>query len=185
MKILCFLLLFCLCPVRAQAADRLRDVGDIARIALPVYALGRSLYEPDYYGALQLGAGVLGTQLISEGLKRVTQKRRPDYKDGHRKDSMPSGHSAAVFSAATFLHRRYGFYEAALPYAVAALTAYSRVRARKHDVYDVTVGALLAGSVTWLITSEYQGKEESLEERENFIFFGYDNGPGLNFRFTF
>ena len=65
---------------------------------------------------------------------------------------MPSGHTAAAFSGASFIQRRYGWRYSLPAYGAAAFVAYSRVAAEKHHVEDVIVGALLGIGSTYLFT---------------------------------
>ncbi|MDR0367452.1 MAG: phosphatase PAP2 family protein, partial [Rickettsiales bacterium] len=125
------------CPGAARAADSVREWGDALRLALPAYAMGMAVEEEGWSAAGQFSASLVGAQVSSELLKKATRVERPDYRPGAKKDSFPSGHSAAAFSAATFIHKRYGVQRAAVPYALAAFTAYSRVHADRHRWRDV------------------------------------------------
>lgn len=116
-----------------------------------------SIQEDGWKGAFQFTSAALTTQLAVEGLKEVVEKERPDYEEGDSKRSFPSGHAASAFSAATFIHKRYGWKKALIPYSLATFTAYSRVYAKRHYVEDVLAGAGVAALFTWLIVDEYPG----------------------------
>jgi membrane-associated phospholipid phosphatase len=71
-------------------------------------------------------------------LKETFDKKRPD---GTGDDAFPSGHAATAFQGAAFIHRRYGIRRAWPAYALAAVTAWTRVDADEHDTADVLGGA--------------------------------------------
>lgn len=91
---------------------------------------------------------------MSEGLKRITNEKPPNYKLGDKKHSFPSGHAVGAFSGASYIHKRYSFAESIPFYALASFTAYSRVQAKKHHIHDVLAGAALGIGVSWLVVSE-------------------------------
>ena len=69
-------------------------------------------------------------------------KKRPS--GGDR--AFPSGHTAAAFCGAAFIHKRYGT-ELGIPsYILAGFVGWSRVDANKHDWMDVGFGALLGAA---------------------------------------
>ena len=79
----------------------------------------------DYRGMLQLGESLLAGQIASEGIKALELEQRPNKKD---KKSLPSGHAAGAFSAAMFVHKRYGIRYAITPYIMSLFTSYTRVK---------------------------------------------------------
>jgi membrane-associated phospholipid phosphatase len=106
-------------------------------------------------GAKQLAYSFAATQLTVQLLKVAIDEERPDYTDGDRKDSFPSGHTATAFSAATFVHKRYGFKMAIAPYMLASFTGYSRVQADRHHWRDVLAGAAISSLFTWIFVDKY------------------------------
>jgi undecaprenyl-diphosphatase len=63
--------------------------------------------------------------------------------------SMPSNHAANFFAIATILawfYRKYSYFF----YFLAVLVAYSRIAVGVHYPFDVTLGALLGGTVAYL-----------------------------------
>jgi membrane-associated phospholipid phosphatase len=130
------------------------EVGDILQIAIPSYAFGLAMNENDYVAAKQFSYSFLSMQITIEVLKNLTKEKRPDYKIGDKKDSFPSGHTAAVFSAATFIHKRYGLERATVPYILASFVGYSRIEAKKHHIRDVVAGALISSLCTWLFVDK-------------------------------
>ena len=95
----------------------------------------------------------LGTSvLFSEGLKALTNEKRPD---SNAHDSFPSGHATAAFSVATVasaLHPKQALYW----YAGASLISASRVGLHRHTVGDVLAGAALGYGVgRWEMSSRH------------------------------
>ena len=81
-------------------------------------------------------------------LKYTVREKRPD---SPARDSFPSGHTSSAFSGAAFIHRRYGFKYALLPYLGALFTGYSRVHAHRHYTRDVVAGALIGMAAGWFL----------------------------------
>lgn len=87
--------------------------------------------------SLALSAG------ITSGLKNIVSERRPDWSDDH---SMPSRHTALAFTAATILHREYGYLSPWVSvggYAAATATQFLRLRDNAHWLNDLYVGAAI------------------------------------------
>lgn len=148
-------------PLKANART-IEDVGDMLQVIIPAYALGLAVNEQTYHPqestlknpVFQIWASVLTTQAVSEGLKRLTQRKRPNYSEGDEKHSFPSGHTAAAFTGASFIHKRYGFKKAILPYTFATFVGFSRIHAKKHWPTDVLAGAAIATATSFLITDK-------------------------------
>lgn len=149
-------------------------IGDLMMVMAPTYALGMTVMEKDWVGTGQLAAVIITSQMATEGIKLLQIERRPNGDDWK---SFPSGHSAGAFAGATFVHKRYGWRPAILPYAMSLITGWSRVSARAHYWHDVAAGALLAGLSTWMIVDEYKPENISVAtDGESFRF-------GFNFKF--
>ncbi|WP_076410714.1 phosphatase PAP2 family protein [Shewanella sp. UCD-KL12] len=153
-----------------------RTYGDYAQIAIPAAGYITAWLKGDSEGAWQLTKGLLITQGIAEVTKTVTDIDRPC--GGHR--SFPSGHTAAAFSGASFMHHRYGW-EYGLPaYLAATGVAYSRVQANKHWSTDVLAGAALAYTVSYFLTDKFEDPNLSVVP----ISMGKDaQGIAVNYRF--
>lgn len=136
---------------RANAADWLERTGDILQFAVPAYAFGMTMHEADWDGAWRFGGAYGATILTSTALKQIVFKERPNKVNS---DSFPSGHTASAFSGATFIHRRYGWRRAVVPYVLASITGISRVSSRWHDVSDVLAGATIAGLYSWILADK-------------------------------
>ena len=125
-------------PAAAQVQATSDPVGDALRYGLPLAAAALSLYHRDGEGTLQLGLSYVVAQGTTEILKHTIDSPRPDG-TGY---GFPSGHTSAVFSAAGFVHRRYGLGEAWPFYALATVTAYERVHHHHHTTGQVVGGAV-------------------------------------------
>ena len=153
-----FLILMVLLPfytAPTQADSSIEKAGDVLAILIPGIGLGSTLfYEHGYEGTIQFAKSAATSGLVTEGLKKITHKRRPN---GDCCDSFPSGHTSAAFMGAAFIHKRYGLREAILPYIGATFVGYSRVHADKHFVEDVIGGAAIGIASSFYFTKPYKG----------------------------
>jgi membrane-associated phospholipid phosphatase len=82
------------------------------------------------------------TNLVVEGLKRATQRARPDGRTQRKNASFPSSHAANAFALAvslTVFRPRWR-----IPcLLLAALVAWSRVYLNRHFISDIVVGAAI------------------------------------------
>jgi len=137
-------------PVVFAGKSGLEIYGDVGKWAIPGAAAVFSLCcqeEPDKEGFLQLGTSVLVTVGIVQGLKHAIDRERPNGEDY----AFPSGHSAAAFSGASYLHYRYGWQFGTPAYLAASVVGYSRIEADKHFVSDVIAGAAIANLVSFFL----------------------------------
>ena len=138
------------------AKNNTEKIGDILQIAIPLSAYGTTLYLDDKEGQIEFyksyGVSLASTYI----LKYTVKEQRPN---SNANDSFPSGHTSSAFSGATFIHKRYGFKDAILPYLGAIYTAYSRVHSNKHYTRDVVAGAIIGIASSWYCTTSYKGIE--------------------------
>lgn len=127
-------------------------LSDMFMVMTAAYALGLSSTEDNFDGTIELATSVLGAQLATEGIKSLEIERRPNGSDWK---SFPSGHATAAFSSAMFVHRRYGWKPALVPYAMAAVTGWGRVAADAHYWHDVLAGAAVSALFTWIAVDKY------------------------------
>lgn len=143
--------------------DTFQQVGDVLRF-LPAPVLLYTLIDKDYEGALQLTEGVIATQLTVEAIKYSFQglhergndmsfAKRPCCNDWK---GFPSGHAAGAVSAAGFVYYHYGFVPSIPFIALSAVTAASRVSAKKHSILQVTGGSLIAWGFAYVFTKPKQ-----------------------------
>lgn len=126
--------------------------SDLFMVMSAAYALGISSTEDNFDGTIELLTSILGAQLATEGIKSLELERRPNGSDWK---SFPSGHATAAFSSAMFVHKRYGWKTAIVPYAMAAVTGWGRVQADAHYWHDVLAGAAVSALFTWIIVDKY------------------------------
>jgi len=168
-------------PVNANAGNNLETFGDYAQIGAPVSAALLTILMGDYEGLAQLTASLAVGGALTHALKFTTQKKRPNYRPGNRRDAFPSGHTVVVWQPAAFVRSRYGCMEFSfnclkytVPFtAVAAVTAYSRIDADKHDFADILGAVILAEAVNWLMVDNF---DPSVRITPTF-----ENGFGLAF----
>ena len=134
-------------------------LGDIMMVMSPAYALGMTVMAKDWEGALQLGESILAAQLASEGIKALELEERPN---GSDRKSLPSGHAAGAFSGAMFVHKRYGWKPALIPYGMSLITGWSRVEAGAHYWHNVLAGAAVSALFTWILVDKYIPEEVSV-----------------------
>lgn len=146
------LLIVCLKANAGGPFTNKNKLGDVMMVMSPAYAFGMTVMAKDWDGSLQLGESILAAQLASEGIKSLELERRPN---GNDKKSLPSGHAAGAFSGAMFVHRRYGWKPALIPYGMSLIAGWSRVEARAHYWHDVLAGAAVSALFTWVLVDKY------------------------------
>ncbi len=133
--------------------------GDIFASALPIAAFATTfIWKNGDKGTLQFVESMATSFVITHGLKRLIDKPRPN---GGRY-SFPSGHTSSAFTGAAFLQRRFGWKIGAPCYALAAYVGYTRIKARKHDIYDVGAGALIGVGSVYLFTKPFKNDKISI-----------------------
>lgn len=131
-----------------------RPMSSVTTIFKPVYVVGALVVLALVEG--NAGAGTVrvaliamaGTNLIVEGLKRITFRVRPDGEHKRSNASFPSGHSATAFALAWVLAKRFRRLGPAF-LAIAAVIAFSRMYLNRHYLSDVTVGAAIGLLCAW------------------------------------
>jgi membrane-associated phospholipid phosphatase len=73
--------------------------------------------------------------------------QRPIDRKNYR--GIPSGHTAITWNAAAFAHKKGGLEYSWPLYAMATFTGYSRIKAHKHTIGQVILGAALAELVNY------------------------------------
>jgi membrane-associated phospholipid phosphatase len=136
----------------ANPFSNVGKLGDMLMVMTPAYALGLTASEDNFDGALQLITSVAAAQLAAEGIKALELEERPN---GSDRKSFPSGHATAAFSGAMFVHKRYGWKRAIIPYIMAGVTGWARVEADAHYWQDVLGGAAVAALFTWAFVDKY------------------------------
>ncbi|RKZ11467.1 hypothetical protein DRQ50_13550 [bacterium] len=131
--------------------DPIVDFGNIwgdARVQVPL-ALGTWIYgglaDNDEVGGLgyDLSRSLLLTYSFTGVIKHTVNRTRPNGDDL----SFPSGHTAAAFSTAGVVTRRYGGWAGGITVGLGVLTALGRMEDMKHYASDVVAGA----TIGWII----------------------------------
>lgn len=107
---------------------------------------------------------LLATTVIVSGLKSVTNRMRPDQSGN---DALPSAHSAYAFAAATVLNEFYGGKIGYPAYAIAALTAASRMQDDRHWLSDTVGGAAVAIIVGRAFSRSHKKRYDDWERATN------------------
>jgi membrane-associated phospholipid phosphatase len=134
-------------------------VGDVVQVLIPAVALASTAFYEDvnqthWAGTEQWVKAFLTMEILTEGLKVITHKQRPN---GCSYKSFPSGHTAAAFMGSTFIYKRYGLRYAIPAYLGAVYVGYSRVQANKHYAEDVFCGAVIGMASSLIFTKPYKG----------------------------
>jgi membrane-associated phospholipid phosphatase len=126
------------------------DASDIARNGLMIAALAVPAVQGDPMGTGQATLALGSTRLITDTIKSTIPEERPD---GSNFRSFPSGHTSMSFASAATLHKRNGWQVGVPAHVVAAFVGLARVKADKHYVHDVIVGAAIGEAAGWLLTT--------------------------------
>lgn len=137
--------------VHAQVTATRDRFGDAMRVMLPAAAAALTFAKGDSEGFREWAYTTVLAAGATEGLKYAVHSKGPDGSE----HAFPSGHTAMAFSAASFVHERYGLGSALPMYALAAVTAYTRVHTHHHSVRDVVGGALVGTVSAQLMTHRF------------------------------
>ena len=154
-----------LCSISIQAQEPLssgqklhKTYGDILVGVLPAMALGSTfIWQDGQNGTSQFSKTLASTIVATYVLKLVIKKERPN---GENFNSFPSGHTSIAFTSAAFLQKRYGWKVGVPAYALASYVGYSRIKANKHDVWDVLAGAAVGTGLAYLFTKPYKPNDK-------------------------
>ena len=171
-RLILSMIIACTISTGARADSALETLGNYTQVIVPAYAFGMAMNESDWTGAEQFALSFAMTEISVAGLKIFVKEDRPDHSD---KKSFPSGHTAAAFSGATFIHKRYGLKRAIVPYILATFTGYTRIAEKRHHLHDVVAGAALSSLMTWAFVSKYGNVQIAAEP----------NGAKVNFSTKF
>lgn len=141
----------------AGSRKAVRTSGDVLALVTPVAGLATVLATQDWQGLKQgvfTGVTTLG---VTYALKYIVKKERPDRSDRH---SFPSMHTSVSFAGAAFIQRRYGWKWGVPAYLVSTYVGWSRVYGKKHDWWDVAVGAAIGAGSAYIFTRPFAGKHQ-------------------------
>lgn len=165
-------------PPLNQSQKIHKTAGDILVVTLPSLALGSTfLWKDGQKGTAQFTKSFLSTVALTYGLKLAIKKERPN---GESFNSFPSGHTSIAFTSAGFLQKRYGWKIGIPAYALASYVGYSRIKANKHDTWDVLAGAAIGVGISYLFTKPYD-KNKGIQVASGLI----ENTPTFGFTYKF
>ncbi|MEM8506734.1 MAG: phosphatase PAP2 family protein [Bacteroidota bacterium] len=174
---LCNLIVAAQQPLTSNALFH-KNAGDILVIALPTLALGSTLiWQDGQKGTYQFSKALASTVVLSYTLKFVTNKERPN---GENNYSFPSAHTSVAFASAAFVQKRYGWEYGIPAYALAGYVSFTRIKANKHDGWDVLAGAAIGTGMSYLFTKPYKS-DQKFQIASGFI----ENTPTLGFTYRF
>ena len=161
-----------LAPHCATAKGGVETAGDILEYVLPALAIGKTGWERDKTGFVQLGESYALSLGVTYTLKYTVNETRPN----GGSHSMPSGHTSSSFTAAEYMRKRYGWAWGIPLYAAASFVAYSRVESNQHYPKDVLAGAGIGILSSYIFTRPYHGFKvrASATTRMAFIKFSKD-----------
>lgn len=155
----------------------IRDLGDYVQHLPALTSLVVIIVKKDKKGFWQFTKSYGTTLAVTYALKYAINKPRPNNAtDGH---AFPSGHTSVAFSGASFLQRRYGWGYGIPAYTVASFVGYSRIKADRHDVWDVFGSIVVGVGSTYLFTTPYQ------REHFEFSFKSSDSEYLVGFKYKF
>jgi membrane-associated phospholipid phosphatase len=157
--------------------NTVEEVGDVLQIALPAIAFSIELLRNDKEGMFQFVKAFGVNFLAIHITKRIINKPRP--KGGNH--AFPSGHTAAAFQAASFIHKRYGFQWGIPAYLGAAFVGYSRDKGKnnRHDMWDVAGGAVLGSAISFIFAKKANSKKVKVYS------YPLDGGMALEIKYNF
>lgn len=139
-------LFLCFLTTTSHALTDSDVAGNIGKVALV-----HTVVMKDWNGLPQLGLTQTVARNATRYIKENVDKTRPD---GSSENSFPSGHTARSFSAAWYIHHRYGF-KHSWPYLAASTwVAQQRVEQKRHYAEDVIASAVLTYGVSRVFVSD-------------------------------
>ena len=135
-------------------ARRLGEPVDVGAALLATDGLARLAHREDAAAASErIAFACVAAGAVSFAVKEAVGRERPDESASHSRfrpfsghDAMPSGHATVAFALAASLDAEaHAPWLRAIVYPAAALTAWSRLRDRRHWPGDVVAGAALGG----------------------------------------
>lgn len=183
--------------------DYFPDIVAFGRLA---FNIGQNLFnkdkvtKDDFKHTFVFQKAMLYNYTITEITKNIFSRKRPDGTDSR---SFYSGHTSAVFTAATFLNKEiYGYIDSksdkdlflpgstlkiassAVLYGWAGFVGYSRIRDNKHYLSDVIIGAAAGTLIGTLTYNSFFGQDtEGLWD--NFSMSYHNKTPYVNYSLNF
>ena len=162
--------------LNAGTIDGVGSESFLISISIPLVAGIYSYTSGDIEGLKELTLSCAVTAQVTALLKNTTHRTRPSGDDDL---SFPSGHAAAAFTGASYLHHRYGLNWGLPFYAIGAAIGLQRVNAKDHYWTDVVAGAALGYVSAYLFTVKYPNVWISPDFNPN------NNGYGMQMGMSF
>ncbi|MCB0280196.1 MAG: phosphatase PAP2 family protein [Calditrichaeota bacterium] len=143
----------------AQSSD-VETSGDIIQLAIPASGLLAALILDDGEGQKEFAYSFATAVIFTHLMKRIVPSKRPN---SDNTQSYISGHTAAAFQGAAFIHFRYGLKSAIIPYLAATFVGYSRVYSKQHHISDVFRGCAVGILSSYIFTSEFAEPNISID----------------------
>lgn len=150
--------------------------GDIIQVALPVIAIAANLdFGEDATSFSQYSKAFAASLLLTYYGKILIDKERPNgATDGL---SFPSGHTSSAFAGATLMTYKYGWKIGIPAYVLASFVGYTRIAAKRHDIYDVIGGAIIGSLSSYL----FMKSSKDVEIKFSMVNNNYQLGFAMNF----
>lgn len=150
-------------PLNTEARLTSRNFGDHAQIINPLIVSGFSLHEKGlgHFGCIFLQSNLptwlmhyKGSKLKWSLSKRPQKRCASGIKEHKNYTGMPSGHTVAAWSGASYMrHFSKDYKWASIPlYLSAGITAYSRVHSKCHTKLQIFASIALVEALTYLNT---------------------------------
>lgn len=133
-------------------ADGVLSKSMMISFAVPVTAGIYTYTIDDREGLKELFLSSLITAHLTTLLKYTVDRERPNGDDRY---SFPSGHAAASFVGASYLHHRYGLNWGLPFYGIATAISFQRVNVKDHYWTDVIAGAAIGYFTASFFTVRY------------------------------
>jgi membrane-associated phospholipid phosphatase len=132
--------------------------SSVVRTGIVAFSIGLPAKKNDWSGLRQNALALGATGAITGGLKRVSHEQRPDVSDDR---SFPSGHTSISFAAAAGLEQRYGWKLGLPAHMAAAFVGIARVKAKKHYLHDVLIGAAIGEAAGLLLVRKHRPNQNA------------------------
>ncbi len=153
------------------AGNIVEENGDKLQILIPLIGLASSiLSEDNSLKKNQFIRAFISNQISTEVIKHAIKAKRPN----GGANSFPSGHTAAAFMGARYIHSLYGWKYSIPAYLSASYVGYSRVYSDNHYIRDVLAGAIIGTMNSAYYTNAYNWNAQ--------LFVG-ENLVGVKFNF--
>lgn len=137
---------------QAGTIDGVGSESFLISISIPLIGGIYSYTSGDIEGLKELTMSCAVAAQVTALLKNTVHRTRPNGDDDY---SFPSGHAAAAFTGASYLHHRYGLNWGLPFYAIGTAIGIQRVNGKYHYWTDVLAGAALGYVSGYLFTAKF------------------------------